>query len=91
MGVTGELHTDGAYAYSRNPQYVGMIIGISGFALVVNSLFVSVLAVVHIGWVLLLPRAEEPHLQAEYGREYDAYRHRTPRFVDLRTVRKLLS
>jgi protein-S-isoprenylcysteine O-methyltransferase Ste14 len=58
MGVTGELHTDGPYAYTRNPQYLGMIVGIAGFALMADSVFVAVLAAVHIGWVLLLPRAE---------------------------------
>ncbi|SEO20325.1 Protein-S-isoprenylcysteine O-methyltransferase Ste14 [Halogranum amylolyticum] len=90
MGVTGALHTEGPYAYSRNPQYLGMIVGIAGFAVLVNSLFVALLAIVHIGWVLLLPRAEEPHLRAEYGEDYREYRECTPRFVDERTIRKLL-
>jgi protein-S-isoprenylcysteine O-methyltransferase Ste14 len=89
MGVTGALHTEGAYAYSRNPQYLGMIVGIAGFAVLVNSLFVATLAIVHIGWVLLLPRAEEPHLCAQYGAEYREYARSTPRFVDGRTIRKL--
>lgn len=90
-GVTGELYTGGPYAYSRNPQYVGMLIGLLGFALLVNSLYVTVLAAVHIGWVLLLPRAEEPHLRAEYGQEYEQYMARVPRFVGRATVRHLRS
>ncbi|WP_435335939.1 methyltransferase family protein [Haloarchaeobius sp. TZWWS8] len=90
MGVTGDLYTEGAYAYSRNPQYVGMLIGLVGFTLLCNSALVAVLAGAHFGWVLLLPRAEEPHLASVYGTEYRSYRRRTPRFVDGRTVRRLL-
>lgn len=91
MGVTGELYTDGPYAYSRNPQYVGMIVGIVGFALLVNSRLVAVLAAAHVGWVLLLPRAEEPHLREEFGEQYERYLERVPRFVGWRTVRRLRS
>jgi len=91
MGVTGELYTDGPYAYTRNPQYVGMIVGVSGFALAVDSLLVAVLAVVHVGWVLLLPRAEEPHLRAEFGDAYDRYARRVPRFVGVATLRRAVA
>lgn len=91
MGVTGELYTDGPYAYSRNPQYLGMLVGLTGFALLANSLLVTVLAAVHVGWVLLLPRAEEPHLREEFGEAYERYVARVPRFVGGHTVRELLS
>ncbi|TKX78554.1 hypothetical protein EXE53_20610 [Halorubrum sp. SD626R] len=71
MGVTGDLYTGGPYAYTRNPQYLGMIAGVTGFALLSDSLLVAALAAAHVGWVLLLPRAEEPHLRAEFGEAYD--------------------
>ncbi|SDZ80115.1 Protein-S-isoprenylcysteine O-methyltransferase Ste14 [Haloplanus vescus] len=90
MGVTGTLYTDGPYAYTRNPQYVGMVVGVPGFALAVDSALVAVLAAVHVGWVLLLPRAEEPHLRAEFGEAYDRYAARVPRFVGLGTLRRAL-
>lgn len=90
-GVTGELYTEGPYAYSRNPQYVGMIVGIVGFALLVNSAWVAVLTVAHAGWVLLLPRAEEPHLRREYGGAYEQYAGTVPRFVGLHTARTLIN
>lgn len=91
MGVTGELYTDGPYAYTRNPQYLGMIVGVTGFALVADSVFVAALAAAHVGWVLLLPRAEEPHLRAEFGDAYDRYAARVPRFFGLRTVRQVFT
>jgi protein-S-isoprenylcysteine O-methyltransferase Ste14 len=88
MGVTGELYVDGPYAYTRNPQYVGMIAGVIGFALAADSALLAVLAAAHVGWVLLLPRAEEPHLRAEFGDAYDRYAARVPRFVGLHTLRR---
>lgn len=90
MGVTGDLYTDGPYTYTRNPQYLGMIVGVTGFAIVTDSVLVATLAAVHVGWVLLLPRAEEPHLRAEFGDAYDRYAARVPRFVGLRTVRQAI-
>lgn len=90
-GVDGDLYTTGPYAYSRNPQYVGMLVGLVGFALLVDSALVTVLVAVHVGWVLLLPRAEEPHLQSVFGAEYDRYVSKVPRFVGVYTVRLLLS
>lgn len=91
MGVTGELYTDGPYAYSRNLQYVGMIVGIVGFALLVNSVWMAVLAAAHVGWVVLLPYAEEPHLRAEYGEAYEQYMAQVPRFVGVHTARVVVA
>jgi protein-S-isoprenylcysteine O-methyltransferase Ste14 len=91
MGVTGDLYTDGPYAYTRNPQYVGMIVGVTGFALAVDSALVAGLAAAHVGWVWLLPRTEEPHLRAEFGDDYDRYAARVPRFVGLATLRRAVT
>lgn len=88
MGVTGNLYTHGPYAYTRNPQYLGMIVGLVGFALVADSVLVAALVAAHVGWVLLLPRAEEPHLREEFGDAYDRYASRVPRFVGWRTLRR---
>ncbi|WP_416839657.1 methyltransferase family protein [Haloferax sp. DFSO52] len=87
MGLAGDLHTSGLYARSRNPQYVGMIVGVVGFAVVVNSLSVTILALLHVAWVALLPFAEEPWLQDEYGEEYQRYKQQVPRFVGVETFR----
>lgn len=86
-GVTGDLYTDGPYAYSRNPQYVGMLVGLAGVALVANSLLVTVLVTAHAGWILLLPRAAP--LRAQYGRAYARYETDVPRFVSWGTIRRL--
>ncbi|ESP88672.1 methyltransferase family protein [Candidatus Halobonum tyrrellensis] len=80
-GVEGDLRTDGPYAYTRNPQYVGMILGRAGLVLLVNSRRVAVLGGLQVGWVTLLPFAEEPWLAERFGAEYERYRERVPRFV----------
>ncbi|WP_410766092.1 methyltransferase family protein [Haloferax sp. DFSO60] len=66
------------------------LVGLAGFGLFVNSGFVAILAAAHIGWVLLLPFAEEPHLRDEYGPAYEQYAARVPRFVDRTTIRNLV-
>lgn len=80
-GVEGELYTSGPYAYTRNPQYVGMILGRIGMLLVTNSRLVTALGTAQIAWVILLPFAEEPWLREQFGTEYERYRERVPRFV----------
>lgn len=86
-GLAGDLYTDGPYARSRNPQYVGMLVGLAGFPLLVNSAAVAVLCAANVAWVLLLPLAEEPWLRERFGEEYEAYRRSVPRFVGLRSLR----
>ena len=82
------LHTEGLYARTRNPQYLGMIVGMVGFTLLVNALLVSVLVGLHVLWVLFLPVAEESWLRERFDDQYDVYCERVPRFVDRRTFRR---
>ena len=75
------LVTDGAYALSRNPMYVGWSTGVIGLAVWTQSawlLATSVLA------VRLLDREidrEEGRLLARFGAAYTAYREGVPRYV----------
>ncbi|MFB6152819.1 MAG: isoprenylcysteine carboxylmethyltransferase family protein [Halodesulfurarchaeum sp.] len=87
--VTTELYTDGPYAYSRNPQYVGMLIGLFGFVLLANAVHVVVLIGLHAVWLILLPFAEEPWLRDQFGDEYERYCDHVPRFIGLATIRRL--
>ena len=86
-GLAGDLRTEGAYARTRNPQYVGMVLGRVGFATLANSRPVASLSALQVLWVLLLPFAEEPWLEARFGAEYDRYRERVPRFLGRRSLR----
>ncbi|KDE58168.1 hypothetical protein EL22_06745 [Halostagnicola sp. A56] len=89
-GLEGELRTGGWYRYSRNPQYVGYIAATIGFALLANSILVTVICAVYLGWWLALPFAEEPWLREQYGEAYEDYASRVPRFVGVRTIHTLV-
>ena len=89
-GLEGELRTGGWYRYSRNPQYVGYVVATVGFALLANSVLVTIVCAIYFGWWLALPFAEEPWLRDRYGEDYERYAERVPRFVGVRTVRALL-
>jgi protein-S-isoprenylcysteine O-methyltransferase Ste14 len=81
LGLEGRLVTTGAYGYSRNPEYVGDIACLLGFALVCNSGLTFIAAGVGILWFLLAPVVEEPWLRERFGSDYEAYLRRVPRFL----------
>jgi protein-S-isoprenylcysteine O-methyltransferase Ste14 len=76
------LVTDGAFAFSRNPMYLGMTLVLIGLAWsldrpwpwLVPPLFVAVLT-------LRFIRHEEKLMEATFGDAYRAYRARVRRFI----------
>lgn len=77
---TGRLHTGGAYQWSRNPQYLGNGLIVSGAAVAGRSGFAGVLAagvwLIYRRWI----PSEERHLSRHFGDEYTAYRRRVRRW-----------
>ena len=76
------LATDGIYAFTRNPMYLGMALLYAGIALALSS----------IGALILLPvtllairtqviAREERYLEGKFGEEYLAYKRRVRRWV----------
>lgn len=80
-GLKGELVIDGPYKYSRNPQYLGIIILILGTTLIFNSLLFLLNGILGIICFLILPLAEEPWLKKQYGEEYERYKEIVGRFL----------
>ncbi|MFH1403953.1 MAG: isoprenylcysteine carboxylmethyltransferase family protein [Candidatus Altiarchaeota archaeon] len=77
----GGLVTDGIYKYSRNPQYVGMILVTFGWIIhwptILTVLMWPVLA-----WTYYnLAREEEANMQAQFPGEYAKYKSETPMFI----------
>lgn len=76
------LVTSGAFAFSRNPMYSGMILTLAGTALLLNNLLC---------WVALLPfvliiqlgfvRHEEKLMEQTFGQAYLDYKTRVRRWV----------
>ncbi len=91
LGLDAELVTDGPFAVSRNPGYVGDLILIAGYVLLTDSGLAGIVGGVGAVWFLLAPLAEEPWLAEQYGESYRRYRQRSPRFFGGASVRLLSS
>jgi protein-S-isoprenylcysteine O-methyltransferase Ste14 len=77
-----KLVAAGPYRYIRNPMYIGGGLVLLGFGLVQRS--PAVVLFVPVWWLLfqlLVLLYEEPVLRHKFGREYDEYCRRTPRWI----------
>ena len=88
LGLGGELIESGPYRYSRNPQYVGDIAALFGYALICNSGLTLVATAIGIIWFILAPFTEEPWLRKQFGVWFDEYATRVPRFISWRSFKR---
>ena len=75
--------TNGPYKYSRHPIYLALfliIISISIMSLSWIFLLIVIIAAVH---QLIAAPAEEQYCLKKYGKEYQEYMERTPRWIGL--------
>ena len=82
--VPGKLTLTGPYKWSRNPQYVGYLLFLLGFALNDWSGWVLVALVVVAVSLHLLVLIEEEHLRRTFGEPYAEFCRSVPRYVRLR-------
>lgn len=80
-GSKGPLVTEGLYQYSRNPQYLGDIAIIGGWAILSASGWAIPLSLGGIVVFALTPFAEESWLEELHGDAYREYRSRVGRFL----------
>ena len=71
----------GAYQFTRNPQYLGDIILFIGLSMVANSLYVTIPLLLQAIIFVITPFSEELWLKEQYGNRYTEYRNRTSRFM----------
>jgi protein-S-isoprenylcysteine O-methyltransferase Ste14 len=83
QGLGTDLMTAGPYRYSRNPQYVGTIPAVLGYAVLCNSTLALVEALLVAGWFTLVPFAEESWCRERLA-AYEEYASRVPRFLGRR-------
>ncbi len=79
---TTVLVTDGIFAWTRNPCYLGWLIALFGVALMLVLDWLLILLVPT--WILLnvaVVRPEERHLLKKFGETYEDYRRRVPRYL----------
>lgn len=75
------LVTDGVFRWTRNPGYLGILIALFGVALIFAFDWLLILIVP--AWVILnfaVVRHEELCLQQKFGRPYQDYLKRAPRY-----------
>jgi protein-S-isoprenylcysteine O-methyltransferase Ste14 len=87
LGLKGKLVTTGPYKFTRNPQYVGFILLYAGVILATSSFMALVTGTLVAVVFVILPFSEEPWLQQQYGKPYEEYCKRVPRFIGLRSFR----
>ena len=81
----GVLVTDGPYAISRNPMYVGMVLAGLGAALITATLAGVILAAVYALVVRYRYIAyEEKAMRLKFGTQYDAYCRKVGRWLGRR-------
>lgn len=79
---TQNVVSDGIYATSRNPVYLGFILAIFGIGCFANSLAImlaTIPAFAGLNWYTI-PK-EERYLRSKLGREYDEYAKRVRRWL----------
>lgn len=80
LGIKGKLTTKGPYRYSRNPQYLGIIILLLGGMIFFNSVFAYITGFIGIFLFFFTSFVEESWLKEKYKEEYQKYCKKVPRF-----------
>jgi protein-S-isoprenylcysteine O-methyltransferase Ste14 len=86
IGVSDDQGTDlvtaGWFSIIRNPIYTSMVVGWTGFGLMVPTwLSLAAVVVISLGLELQVRAVEEPYLLRTHGNEYGRYAARVGRFV----------
>lgn len=74
----GELVTDGIYAYSRHPQYLGILILTFAFLVQWPTLVTLAMWPILIAMYYRLARKEEGEMETRFGERYLEYKRRVP-------------
>ncbi len=86
-GKEGRIHadtlvTEGFFAHSRNPLYLGNMLVYLGLFLVLNSVLGYAVGVPFFLFAYIcITRAEEDYLRSNFGATYEEYFRRVPRFL----------
>ncbi len=81
LGLEGTLVTSGPYKYTRNPQYLALLVFYSAFILVSSSFLALITGILLILMYALTPLSEEPWLEEQFGDAYLEYKKQVPRFI----------
>jgi protein-S-isoprenylcysteine O-methyltransferase Ste14 len=77
-GSEGTLLKEGIYSVVRHPRYLSVIIGVAGFATVINFVGAYLMVLGTVPALFLVAVLEERELKARFGSEYEDYRSSVP-------------
>lgn len=78
---TSELITQGLFARSRNPAYIGVAFAQIGFFLALPSIFSTICLIVGLTALRIQVMLEEQHLKQTFGTQYVVYKQNVPRWL----------
>jgi protein-S-isoprenylcysteine O-methyltransferase Ste14 len=97
-GKDGRVYADnlvikGFYAHVRNPMYIGNFLILTGLGIIYGSIYVYLIVIPLFSFIYLsIVVTEENYLKKQFGKEYEEYCKRVPRFLpNFRGIRKSLS
>ena len=81
-GSAEKLVTSGLFRFSRNPMYLGMLLVLTGWVILLGA-WSAMLAPALFIWVMTVfqIKPEERSLQLKFGDEFSAYRRQTRRWI----------
>jgi protein-S-isoprenylcysteine O-methyltransferase Ste14 len=84
FGEFGELKDRGPYRVSRNPQYLGFMIALIGWAVFISTGLTLIACAGAIIPLLIVPLLEENWLENNYGEKYKIYKTRVRRWIGIK-------
>jgi protein-S-isoprenylcysteine O-methyltransferase Ste14 len=90
QGMPERLVTDGVYAWTRNPMYLGHLVFLTGLALLTRSPVAVALLGALGPWYGTRVAADEQRLRQAFGEEYTAYAARVPRWLPHQLLGRLV-
>lgn len=77
-----QLHQNGFYKFTRNPMYLGIVIGLVGIALLTTRVINLVFPLIYF-FIMdkLFIIKEEANLEKEFGRQFLDYKRKTRRWI----------
>ena len=79
---TSELVTTGIYRWTRNPQYLGWFLVLTGISMIGRSglaLLLTMIAIIL--FHIYIIQMEEPYLERIFGKKYITYKAKAPRYI----------
>lgn len=82
LEMASKLVTKGLYKYTRNPMYLGIFLGLTGFSFYFGNWACFIVPVLFLLYITRFQiKAEERVLKAKFGKEYEDYLSSTRRWI----------